>query len=321
MLKSLVVVGVIMVVLSAENRIQASVCEIANGSFESDGPISDITKSELSGWVVNVPVDKFGGEIDARWATDGSFSLAIFSQWFTSFAAQDLATVSQQVNLTDANEITFDLKLDTSLGTEWDPNKCTAVVMIEDDVVWQSSNVGSDIRGEYLGQAYTVEDKYRDQALHRLSFGLRVNVAETFFDYHIARWDSIDCTSFCTGVSILQGDLNYDCYVDMSDMNLLAEAWLDRVPLEHSYNLFRADDVVVGYGTINLLDFAVFASGWERNIYDLETFTEKWLDEVGLNDQYNLFAGDNVMPGGLINFFEFTTLANNWMSNSYEQQQ
>lgn len=320
-MKSLVIVGITMVMLSAGNRTQASVCEIANGSFESDGPINDITKHEPNGWNVGVPAGKFGGEIDARWATDGSFSLAVFSQWFTTFTAADLATVSQQVNLTDVNEIKFDLKLDTSLGTEWDPNRCTAVVMIDDDVVWQSNNVGSDVRGQYLDQTYTVENKYRDQARHRLSFGLRVNVAETFFDYYITRWDSIDCTSFCGEGGFLRGDLNRDCYVNMDDVNLVAEAWLDKVPLEHSYNLFRGDDVVVGYGTINLFDFAVFAGGWERNSYDLVMFTERWLDEVDPNDQYNLFAGDNVAPGGIINFFEFAILADTWMGSSYEQQQ
>jgi len=321
MMKSLVVVGVTMVMLSAGNWTRASVCEIANGSFESDGPVNDIITYEPNGWDVNMPADKFGGEIDARWATDGSFSLAVFSQWFTTFAAADLATVSQQVNLTDANEIKFDLKLDTSLGTEWDPNKCTAVVMIDDDVVWQSNNVGSDVRGQYLDQTYTVQNKYKDQALHKLSFGLRVNVAETFFDYHIARWDSINCTSFCGEGGLLQGDLTGDCYVDTSDLNLVVDAWLDRVSLDHSYNLFRGDDVVVGYGTINLFDFAVFAGSWERNISNLGMLTEKWLDEVDPNDQYNLFAGDNVAPGGIINFFDLAILADTWMSSSYEQQQ
>jgi len=319
--KSLIVVGIAMVILSAGNWTQASVCEIANGSFESDGPVSDVTKQEPNGWTVNIPADKFGGEIDAMWATDGSFSLAVFSQWFTTFTAADLATVSQQVNLIDANEIKFDLKLDTSLGTEWDPNKCTAVVMIDDDVVWQSNNVGSDVRGQYLDQTYTVQNKYRDQALHKLSFGLRVNVAEMLFDYYIARWDSIECMSFPDGVSFLSGDINRDYYVDTGDLNLLAEAWLDRVPLEHSYNLFRGDDVVVGYGTINLLDFAVFAGVWERNGYDLGMFAEKWLNEVDPNDQYNLFRGDNVAPSGIVNFFDLAILADTWMGSSYEQQQ
>jgi len=321
MAKSLVVVGVTMVMLSVGNWVQADICEIVNGSFESDGPINDIVIHEPNGWDVNVPADKFGGEIDARWSTNGSFSLAVFSKWFTTFAADDMAAVSQQINLTDANEIKFDLKLDTSLGTEWDPNRCTAIVMIDDDVVWESNNAGSDVRGQYLDQTYTVENKYRDQALHKLSFGLRVNVAETLFDYYIARWDSIDCTSFPEGRGFLRGDINRDYYVDTSDLNLVVDAWLDKVPLDHTYNLFRGDDVVVGYGTINLLDFAVFAGIWERNSSDLSMFAEKWLNNVDPNDQYNLFAGDNVAPGGIINFFEFAILADNWMSSSYEQNQ
>ena len=310
-----------MVMLSVGNRAQANACEIINGSFESDGRISDIVVLEPNGWDVNMPADKLGGEIDARWSTDGSFSLAVFSKWFTTFAAGDMAAVSQQITLTDAKEIKFDLKLDTSMGTEWDPNKCTAVMMIDDDVVWQSNNAGSDVRGEYLGQTYTVENKYKDQAQHKLSFGLRVNLSEMLFDYYIARWDSIECTSLAEGEDFLRADVNLDYYVDTDDLNLIVGAWLDKVPLEHTYNLFRGDDVVVGYGTINLFDFAVFAEIWERNSSDLKMFAEKWLSNVNLNDQYNLFTADDVAAGGIVNFFDLSILADTWMSSSHEQNQ
>lgn len=311
-----------MVMLSAGNWVQAAVCEIVNGSFEDDGWIDDVAKTEPNGWNVNMLADKFHGYVYTDWPTDANsrYNLTLYSEWFTTFAAADLATVSQDIYLADVNEIIFDLKLETFGFTQWDPNICTAILLIDDDVVWESNDVGSDVRGEYLDQSYMIEDKYKYEGPHKLSLGIRVNVDGMLFERYITHWDSIDCTSFSDGGDFLPGDLNRDYYVDMSDLNLVVDAWLDKVPLDHTYNLFRGDDVVVGYGTINFLDFAVFAGNWENNISNLEMLTEKWLDEVDPNDQYNLFASDNVAPGGIINFFEFAILADNWMGSSYEQE-
>jgi hypothetical protein len=255
--------GAIMLMLFAADRANAEVCEIINGSFEDDGTIDDITAREPNGWDVNVPSGKFTGKTEAVWSTDGRFSLVISSQWFTAFDANDSAMVSQDVLLDDVNEITFDLKLDTYTGLGWDPNVATAVVMIDEEVVWEPNSSSSDIRGEYIGQSCAVEDKYRDGNPHKLLFGLRINIdaATGFFEFYRVWWDSIDCVLFCNGSGLLAGDFNRDCYVDASDLQQVTDVWLLDVGSDDEHNLFRDDDFD-GFGTINFFDLAIFADNW-----------------------------------------------------------
>jgi hypothetical protein len=268
MMRNLIAIGATMTVLFATGWAQAGVCEIINGSFEDDGQIGDITTREPNGWDVNVPSGKFTGEIDALWSTDGRFSLFISSQWFKAFTAGEAAIVSQDVFLKDVNEITFDLKLDTYTGLGWDPNSATAVVMIDDEVVWEPNIASSDIRGLYTGQRYAVEDKYRDENQHKLSFGLRINIDTTagFFEFYRVWWDSIECVIYCNGRGLLAGDFNRDCYVDVNDLELVTDLWLHEVDSYDKYNLFQDDDLA-GYGTINFFDFAILADNWLLRSY------------------------------------------------------
>jgi hypothetical protein len=258
-----IAIGAMMTVLFAAGWANAGVCELINGSFEDDGRIDDIAIQEPNGWDVNMPSGKFTGKTDAAWSTEGRFSLAIYSQWFTAFDANDSVMVSQDIFLDDVNEITFDLKLDTYTGLGWDPNIATAVVMIDDQIVWEPNSSSSDIRGEYLGQSYAVEDKYRDGNPHKLSLGLRINIdaATGFFEFYRVWWDSIDCLIFCNGGGLLAGDFNRDCYVDAGDLQQAADLWLFDVDSGDEHNLFRDDDFD-GFGTINFFDLAIFADNW-----------------------------------------------------------
>ena len=251
------------VMLSGTNRAQDDLCEIINRSFEDDGLIDDITAREPNGWDPNIPSGKFAGTTDASWSTDGNFSLYFSSQWFTAFDANDAATVSQDVFLDDVNEITFDLKLDTYSGLEWDPNIAAAFVMVDDEVVWEPNSTGSDIRGVYADQSYAVEDKYRDENPHKLSFGLRINIDTEvgFFEFYRVWWDFIDCVIYCDGGGLLAGDFNRDCYVDASDLEQVSDVWLLEVESGDKYNLFRDDDLA-GFGTINFYDLAILADNW-----------------------------------------------------------
>ena len=254
--------------LFAAGSANAEVCEIVNGSFEDDGTISDVMAQEPNGWEPNVPSGKFTSSIDATWSTAGRFSLVIYSQWFTAFDANDVAMVSQDVFLDDVNEITFDLKLDTYSGLGWDPNNATAVVMIDDEIVWEPNSAKADIRGEYIGQSYAVQDKFRDGNPHKLSLGLRVNIdtQSGFSDFYLVRWDSIDCVIFCDGGGLLPGDFNRDCRVDASDLQQAADVWLLEVEPGNKYNLFRDDDLG-GIGTINFFDLAILADNWLLTSY------------------------------------------------------
>ncbi len=262
MMRNLIVIGVMMLMLSAAGWAQPGVCEIVNGSFEDDGPIDDITIQEPNGWDVNVPSGKFTGKTETSWSTDGRFSLSLSSQWYTAFDANDAAVVSQDVFLDDVNEITFDLKLDTYIGL-WDPNNAIAVVMIDDEVVWEPNIANSDIRGVYTGQSYAVEDKYRDENPHKLSFGLKINIdaAGGFSEFYRVWWDSIDCVIYCDGGGLLAGDFNRDCYVDVNDLKQAVDVWLLEVDSGDEHNLFRDDDLA-GFGTINFFDLAILADNW-----------------------------------------------------------
>jgi len=263
MMRNLIAIGATMLILFAADSAQAGVCEIVNGSFEDDGTIDDIVAQEPNGWDVNVPSGKFTGKTETSWSTDGRFSLSLSSQWFTAFDANDAGTVSQDVFLDDVNEITFDLKLNTWSGLGWDPNIAIVVVLIDDEVVWEPNSASSDIRGVYASQSYTVEDKYRDENPHKLSFVLRINVdtADGFFEFYRVWWDSIDCVIYCGGGGLLAGDFNRDCFVDANDLQQVTDVWLLEVDSDDKHNLFQDDDLD-GFGTINFFDLAIFADNW-----------------------------------------------------------
>ncbi|MHC4207461.1 MAG: hypothetical protein ACYSTT_22625 [Planctomycetota bacterium] len=267
MVRNLIIAGTIMVMLAGTNWTQDGVCQIINGSFEDDGRIDDITAREPNGWEPNVPSGKFNGTTDASWSTDGSFSLFLSSLWYKAFDANDTAIVSQDVFLDDVNEITFDLKLDTYFGL-WDPNIATVIVMIDDEIVWEPNSANPDIRGEYIGQSYAVQDKYRDGNPHKLSIGLRINIdtQNGFSEFYRVRWDSIDCVIFCDGGGFLAGDFNRDCLVDAGDLQQAADVWLLEVESADKFNLYRDDDSD-GFGTINFYDLAILADNWLLTSY------------------------------------------------------
>ncbi len=267
MLKNWIVAGAIMVTLSGTNWAQTNICGIVNGSFEDDGLIDNITAREPNGWDANVPSGKFVASVGGSWTADGRLSLFVASNWYTTFAAGDRATVSQQMYLTDVNEITFDLKLDTYSTLAWDANVATAVMLIDGEAVWEPNRAASDLRGVYRDQAYAVEDKYRDGNSHTLSVGVKINVdTPADFERYRVWWDAIGCTVFCNGGGLLAGDFNHDCRVDIDDLKLGAAVWLSEVPSYDRHNLFRDDDLA-GHGTMNFPDLAIFAENWLHSSY------------------------------------------------------
>lgn len=287
------IIGVIMFVMLSGNLAKAADCEIVNGSFE-DG---------FNGWDVNIP-DKFTGYVDVDWPTDGSiYSLTLRSEFWEDFTEGDIATVTQQVFLDDANEIVFDVKLST-----WDPNIFSAVVLIEDDEVWSSDGSMPGSNNEYHDATYTVEDKYRIAGPYKLSLGIRVNKTEFLYKRYITYWDSIRCTAFCGGSGYPRGDINLDCVVDMNDMAEMAGLWLEMVDAYDVRNLSGEGDLS-GYGIINFMDFAFIAGELDGDMSRMDDFVEKWLGEVEPDDIDNVFHEDDVGPKGVINFFDFAELA------------
>ncbi|MHC4500308.1 MAG: hypothetical protein ACYS21_14480, partial [Planctomycetota bacterium] len=166
----------------------------------------------------------------------------------------------------DANEVVFDLKLESYYGAAWDPAKITAVVLIDGEVVWESNSVGSDVRGEYFGQIYEVNDIYLDGEPHVLSLGLRVNVTEVLTDFFKAQWDSVTLDVFCDGLGLVPGDIDRDCYVDMNDVRELGQVWLEETGAKSRYNLYP--DAGDSNGLVSFPDYCVLANNWLASSYD-----------------------------------------------------
>jgi len=245
-MKKIIVIGITMVALLGANQAQAEGCEIVNGSFEDDGWVDfPPAPGEPNGWDVNVPSGEFYGYIHRDWPTEGTYNLTLYTNYFHTFDVNDTAMVSQELNLTDANEIIFDLRLDTD-SSVWDPSKAIAVVLIDDEVVWDSNELST---GAYYDLVYSVEDKYRDGAPHTLSFGIRVKAAERLWRTYYTDWDYIECEKFIC----LPEDFNHDGFVDFLDFAILADYWGEAAPAEYD---LAAD------GIIDLNDLEVFVKNW-----------------------------------------------------------
>lgn len=258
-------IAAIVVLLSVGGGLRAEECGLANGGFEADGLIGDIRVKDPNGWDANVPVGKFSGYVANTWPTEGNYNLKLVASWFVLFVAGDEATVSQEVLLDPIDQIVFDLKLETQASTAWDPNVCTAVALIDDDVVWESDFGRADIRGEHPDQAFAVDNKYRDGQLHRLALGLRMNTGGRFFEQYISQWDAVECTLRSDDEEPLAGDFNADGLVTADDLMLMATMWLFDVPADDAYNLSGVDDVDAN-GIVNFYDLAVFGNNWQSGL-------------------------------------------------------
>lgn len=322
---------------------QGGVSLVRNGSFENDGSISPVTAENAPQyWCdVNIPSDKFNGWVDSDWWThsyndgDGN-SLTLSSAIFVSLADGDMATVSQEVYLTDTdvNQIIFDLKLGTIGGEAWDPVTRSALVLIDGNDVWDSNVLDLDENGEFLGQVEIDANDfqiYKDGNPHTLSLAMRVKVGGTYFSEYVARWDFVKFDTHCGGFGYLPEDLNHDCYVDMKDLEMLLGQWLVEDP-NYEYDLFED-------GIVNFYDFAFFAeywttnSDWENwqddNCYEVELLAGD-IDDSGQVDlrDVSIFTSDWLAPvdcdtradingDGVVNFQDFAVLAEEWWQKSW----
>jgi hypothetical protein len=293
-------VGVMMAILLLVRWAEGGVSLVKNGSFEADGIISSIATNPPQHWCdVSIETNKFGGYVNDEWSSHDGKSVTIYSRPYQTFSAGDMVTISQDVYLIDVNEVIFDVKLGTDpmWDDPWDPNKRSAVMLIDANVVWESNSVGSDIRGEYLEQIYDINEIYKDANSHTLSLGIRVNANETTFIEYRAAWDFVKFDTYCGGLGYLVEDLNRDCYVDMNDLGMLTGQWL----LEDIYDLYEDEE-----DTVNFHDYGVFADGWLDN-----SDWENWGDD----NCYQLerleadFSGD-----GIVNFKDFGILADDWLT-------
>jgi len=293
MKKTAFIITAIMVVLSAANPAQAGVSMVFNGSFESEViDTQDFPEETPSRWCdVNIPADKFGGYIDDSWSSHEANSLTLYADWKGVFTAGDMATVSQEVYLTDVNSIFFDIDF---VAGSWDTERFSAVVMIDGGEVWDSNVLGPDADGQY---AIEVNDiNVSDQNLHTLSLGIKaVTNGGPYYIFYQVRWDFVKFDTHCGGFGYLPRDLDRNCYVDMGDLRFLAEDWLG----QSDYQLFEDES-----GIINFLDFAVLADAWLDN-----TDWQNW----GADNCYQmpLLSGD-LNDDGIVNLSDFAILGGHW---------
>jgi len=304
-MKRVIVFAAFAVLVFFAGRAQAQVSVVMNGSFENDGVVSDVSAGLPERWeMVDVAEGQFAGWIDEDWSTHGRYSMTLYSRPTGMFEAGDVCRVSQQVYLQDVEEIIFDIRLDTDWsGIAWSNEKRSAQVLLDGQVLWDSVLLGPDADGEYSVVVDGID--VNDANEHTLSLAMRANVSEAKpYVAYIAQWDFVKFDTHCGGFGYLPQDLSRDCYVDMTDLKLLAARWLS-TSADYPYDL--APDVE---GCVNLADFTVFSDRWLANTdwknYGSAGNYEMKLLEMDLND-------DGVVDAG-----ELAKVANDWLSEGAE---
>ncbi|MFC1739044.1 hypothetical protein ACFL1G_08355 [Planctomycetota bacterium] len=299
MMKKVVLTIAVMIMLLLGGYARADFSWIANGSFEYDGGIENIKNEMPFGWYdVDIPSD-FSGAVSSSWASDGNYNLTFLSDMLGEFEPDDIATISQYVYLSDVNEIIFDIKLETNPSFDsWDPTKRSAVIKIDDDIVWNSSSLGTgDLSGEYFDLVVDVSEmaKYKDGQRHLLSLGLRSNTSESWpFIEYSAKWDYLRFNTHCQGYGYLEGDFDHDCFVDVNDLKLFVDHWLDDVEDFNDFDLYYDNKVAFS-------DYAIFANNWMSNSYGQDAILE-----------YDLNLD------GIVNFADFAIKAQQWQAEGID---
>jgi len=280
---------------------------IKNGSFESDGTIDPITQQDKPAyWCdVNVPEEEFGAYVNGDWAThphaDGN-SLTFYSIYNVTLDEGDTAFVSQPVFIEQvARYIVFDLEL-TGTSSPWNHAKRSAVILIDGQVVYDSNQCAPDGSGQCLDQYADIND-FTDDQMHTLTLALRSNVTETFPSYneYRARWDFVKFDLHCGGFGYLPEDVNRDCYVDIYDLELLADEWLTQA--DPQFDLFQDP-----CGVIDSRDFAVLANAWMHTSDALGWHFEE------VNEPQLVLLNADLDDDGIVHYGDILVLAQDYLT-------
>ena len=286
-MKKILIILILLVPLSCQ-----AASWIFNGSFEDNNDLIDITEDPLVGWDANIH-DNFMGET-WDWNSDGQYCLKLSSEGFynADFVAGQQATVSQQVDLTDANKIIFDIYLSSYFYENWDGTKFTAFINIDNSPndIWTSA---IDANGLYYDVNIPVDFL---TGTHTLYLGIRAEVTGDLLDYYEAYWDFVKFDTYCGGRGYLASDLNLDCYVDFIDFGLMANKWFrsDLTPADNYLDL-EPD------GSMNMFDITILAEQW--------LLCTDWADSNCSNVPLDLSADINI--DGIVNFGDYGILTAN----------
>ncbi len=309
---------------------QAGVSIVKNGSFENDGPIGDIKVNAPRYWCeVNLPAGKFDGYVGGYGATHGDYALTIRVEPNPT-AAGDMAIVSNQVYLEeDVNKIIFDVTLSSALSfIPWDSGVRSAVVLLDGNDIWDSNNFPPAAQGEYFDQEVDINGI--GAGLHTLLLAVRTNKNDSPVVDYYADWDFVKFDKYCGGFGYLPEDFDNDCYVDISDVRVLAEAWLTEVPGQ------RCD--LSADGVVDFKDFSLFADYWKANSYwanwgddncyamelvpgDIDDSGEVDYGDILMLAADWLATGDcmstDLNSDGVVDFKDFTVFAGDWRQRSW----
>jgi hypothetical protein len=269
----------------------AGVSIVKNGSFENDGYIGYVTQNDRPEYWCSVGYDssKFYEYVLNDWATNGSYSLTMYAM-STSFAKDDSATITQSVYFTNAGQIIFDVFLYADYGG-WRTDLITASVLIDNNEIWNSDGLVY-IGGQFMGHiAADINDAFRDSRPHLLMLRLKADTSGLHMNSYIAQWDSIGLSASCGSGGYLPADFTHDCVVDINDLAVFAEGWLE--PNGPDLN----DD-----NNVNFADFAIFANSWGA-----DTSGAAFIPEPNF-----VFLNGDLNNDGIVDFIDFAILGNNW---------
>ncbi len=270
----------------------ADVSMIRNGSFEMDGQILDITMKPPMNWqYVDIPF-QFDGFVGHQWATNGDWSLTLSTDIYATFQPGDSATVEQCVFINGDEHIACDLELTTELPQNyvWDSNLFSAILTVDGNAVWDSNSFGLSGNGVYHIE---VNDLNVTPGSHLLGVGIRANTAAPtpyYYSYY-ARWDSIRFVSSYGGDTYPPADFTQDCVVDINDLKVFADGWLDP----------NGPDLT-GDMAVDFADFAVFGDYWMLDCADIPV-EPNFIDppEADFNND------------GVIDFADLLVLCEDWL--------
>lgn len=268
---------------------------ITNPSFEDDGKIRSFrTYDDPNGWV-SALADDIDAKVDNDWASDGTYSLVIYSRVRT-FASEQSTIVSQVVSLDGKDELKFDLNCIADNDLNWDNTKVNAFVAVDGDVVWTSPNDVNVLVQESVDlSAYS--------GLAEISLGLQVIETGVAFDLeYYSMWDNIKLvgSGVCGGYGYYDTDLNFNCYVDLHDVQIMAEYWLYEefdMPYQQLYDIDES-------GRVDLSDYARIAADYSAGLCSNSA-------DSNCSEPFNaLIPADMDLNGdGTVNFVDFAMIA------------
>jgi hypothetical protein len=203
----------------------------------------------------------------------------------TSLTPSDISWMSVMLDVNEpANALSFDCEFASSSGRQG---------ILE--VYWKDELIGSvDERYAFAGtQNYIyLLPKLYQSGQHKLAFKLAV-----FNDTA----SSLSINNFRLIFYTPSYNLCLDDKIDIKDIAILIEAWLDRrIPQDIAPEN--------GDGIVNLYDFAALAQTWEDNQNGMQSLAElnhNWLATWHYNADIN--------RDGVINLLDFTVLAEHWL--------